>query len=452
MEIESLRSKEIEQNILGNIINNNSILLELRNRGITSKDFYFDNHKVIYDAVNSVFDKYTSYDLITVLQYLNDTKGIERTSISYVTELSSEAILISKLDSYLDILKSYSKKRSLLDISKYINSNIDKDPEEMQQEINKMLLNSLSTTVTETVKGQADEYIAVLEKRISGEDVALKTGLFTLDNCIDGFSNSDLITIFAFSGVGKTTLACQIATNVIRQHKRVLFFSLEMPKEQIRDRLLSNLTSIEYKKIKNGQLEGNELNKLISYNDRLSEMKSILILEDTHLTDITSKIQLEAIKNDIDIVFIDYVNLIRTSKDYRNEYEQIRECTKALKQLAKNINKPIVILAQAKQEVADKNVNGNIGVYQKLNDNDIAGGASIFRDSDKVIGMYRNVDLDQEAGRGALDEKGLLDYNSKSAEYNPACVNLLVRKCRSGKKETLAFKWEPKYYRISNRG
>lgn len=451
VEIELLRSEELEQTILGNIINNISNLLEVKGNGVTDKDFYYDKHKEIFKSIMKVFKDKNNIDLVLLLEFLNQNKLIEKCgSISYVTSLATELILVGNIVDHIEILKGYSKRRNILEVSKYISSNLSEDPSVLQEKINNMLIDNLESGIIETHDRQLEDYLKIIENRIIGENVAIKTGLRKLDYYIDGLASSDLVTIFAFSGVGKTTLMCQIVVNLIRQKKKSIIFSLEMPKEQIWDRILSNLANIEYSKIKHGQMDDSELNSIIKFSSNVALNKSFLVLEDNNLTDIISKVQLESMKNNVDVIFIDYINLITTSTRYKTEHDQVRECTRALKQLAKNIRKPIVILAQAKQTVAEKGTNSNVDVYQKLNDSDIHGGASIFRDSDKVIGMYRNTDLDQAAGRRALENRGLLDYNSKSAEFNPSCVNLLIRKCRSGEKATLSFGWDPKHYRINN--
>lgn len=450
-EIELLRSEELEKNVLGNIINNISTLLEVKGNGITEKDFYYDKHKEIYKAIMKVFEENNNIDLVLLLEFLNRNKLINKCgSISYITSLATESILVGSIVNHIEILKDYSKRRNILEISKYIMANIGEDPSVLHQEINNRLIDNLGSGNIETHDRQLEEYLKAIESRLLGENAAIKTGLRKLDQYIDGLANSDLITIFAFSGVGKTTLMCQMVVNIIRQKKRTVVFSLEMPKEQIWDRILSNLADIEYSKIKHGRVNDDELDSIVKFSSEITSNKSFLVLEDNSLTDIISKVQLEVMKNDVDVIFIDYINLITTSTRYKTEHDQVRECTRALKQLAKSIRKPIVILAQAKQTVAEKITNSNVDVYQKLNDADIHGGASIFRDSDKVIGMYRNTDLDQAAGRRALEDRGLLDYNSKSAEFNPSCVNLLIRKCRSGEKATLSFGWNAKYYRVSN--
>ena len=208
-----------------------------------------------------------------------------------------------------------------------------------------------------------------------------------------------------------------IFLNGIQQKKKVLFFSLEMPKEQIRDRIISNLTNIPFRNIKYGNLQDEELNKVIIANGYLSRDKGLLVSEEDELVDITSKIQYEVLKNDIDVIFIDYINLVNITGNNKEEHQRITECTRIFKKLAKSIKKPIVILAQGKQESAHKMQNKNLGLWDKVAVNDIAGGASIYRDSDIVLGMYRNVELDNKLVRDYLvkeNEKNI-DYNSPLA-------------------------------------
>ena len=361
-------------------------------------------------------------------------------------------ITTSNIKAYVEALKEYSQKRYLINISKSIQLNIDKSPEEIQQVVNTLIVDMTTESSTETVEGQEEEYLNVLDKRMKGEINPLRTGLRDLDNNITGFSGGDLVTIFAFSGVGKTTLATQIALNVIRQKKRVLFFSLEMPKEQIRDRIISNLTNIPFRNIKYGRLQDEELNKVIMANGYLSRDKGLLVSEEDELVDITSKIQYEVLKNNIDIVFIDYINLVNITGNNKEEHQRITECTRLFKKLAKSIKKPIVILAQGKQESAYKMQNKNIALWDKVAVNDIAGGASIYRDSDIVLGMYRNVELDNKLVRDYLvkeNEKNI-DYNSPLADKNPECVNILIKKSRASKKDILNFRWKAESYRINN--
>ena len=453
MDRDKLYSMEIEEQILGISIYETKCFIQVVELKVKESDFYFDRNKILFNAIKTVFREKQTTDMLMITEYLKNSNMLDKVGgITRICELIDGVITTSNIKAYVETLKEYSQKRYLINISKNIQLNIDKSPEEIQQVINTLIVDMTEESVVETVEGQEEEYLNVLDKRMKGEINPLKTGLRDLDNNITGFSGGDLITIFAFSGVGKTTLATQIALNVIRQKKKVLFFSLEMPKEQIRDRIISNLTNIPFKNIKYGRLQDEELNKVIMANSYLSREKGLLVSEEDELVDITSKIQYEVLKHNIDIVFIDYINLINITGNNKEEHQKITECTRLFKKLAKSIKKPIVILAQGKQESASKMQNKNIALWDKVAVNDIAGGASVYRDSDIVLGMYRNIELDNKLVRDYLvkeNEKNI-DYNSPLAEKNPECVNILIKKSRASKKDILNFRWKAENYKINN--
>lgn len=453
MDRDKLYSIEVEEQILGISICETKCFIQVMELKVKESDFYFDRNKILFNAIKTVFREKQTTDMLMIMEYLKNNNTLDKVGgISKISGLMSEVITTSNIKAYVEALKEYSQKRYLINISKNIQLNIDKSPEEIQQVVNTLIVDMTTESVTETVEGQEEEYLNVLDKRMKGEINPLRTGLRDLDNNITGFSGGDLVTIFAFSGVGKTTLATQIALNVIRQKKKVLFFSLEMPKEQIRDRIISNLTNIPFRNIKYGRLKEEELNKVIMANNYLSKDKGLLVSEEDELVDITSKIQYEVLKNNIDIIFIDYINLVNITGNNKEEHQKITECTRLFKKLAKSIKKPIVILAQGKQESAHKMQNKNIGLWDKVAVNDIAGGASIYRDSDIVLGMYRNVELDNKLVRDCLvkeNEKNI-DYNSPLADKNPECVNVLIKKSRASKKDILNFRWKAENYRINN--
>lgn len=453
MDRDKLYSMEVEEQILGISICETKCFIQVMELKVKESDFYFDRNKILFNAIKTVFREKQTTDFVILAEYLKKNNTLDKVGgITKISDLMGGVITTSNIKAYVEALKEYSQKRYLINISKSIQLNIDKTPEEIQQVVNTLIVDMTTESSTETVEGQEEEYLNVLDKRMKGEINPLRTGLRDLDNNITGFSGGDLVTIFAFSGVGKTTLATQIALNVIRQKKRVLFFSLEMPKEQIRDRIISNLTNIPFRNIKYGRLQDEELNKVIMANGYLSRDKGLLVSEEDELVDITSKIQYEVLKNNIDIVFIDYINLVNITGNNKEEHQRITECTRLFKKLAKSIKKPIVILAQGKQESAHKMQNKNIALWDKVAVNDIAGGASIYRDSDIVLGMYRNVELDNKLVRDYLvkeNEKNI-DYNSPLADKNPECVNILIKKSRASKKDILNFRWKAESYRINN--
>lgn len=454
MDREKLYSEEVEINILGSMIIDTNSCIQVIENNINKNDFYHDYNKIIFVTIKSVFKEKNTIDLLMLIEELKNKNLLEKArGMSYISEIANSVASTTNLLEYLKILKEYSRKRKLDYIAKYISSNINQNIEELQQEITSLVTELVEEKqASETAEEQEEEYLKTLEKRMNGEIVAVKTGLSRIDEKIGGFSGGDLVTIFAFSGVGKTALATQIALNNIKNNKRVLFFSLEMPKEQVRDRIISNLADVPSKNLRDGKLKDDELVRVIKANTYLSLNKRLLISEEDELLNITSKIQLEIMKNNIDIIFIDYINLINITGNNKEEHYRVAECTRLLKRLAIKINKPIVILAQAKQEAASKMSNNNLNIWEKVAVNDVAGGASIYRDSDIVIGIYRNIEIDNELVRNKLQRENNknIDYFSKNSDKNPECMTLLIKKSRASGKDIVAMKWKSKNYRISN--
>lgn len=291
-----------------------------------------------------------------------------------------------------------------------------------------------------------NNYLKLKKEEFEGtirEENVIQTGLNKLDNKIHGFSGGELITIFAFSGVGKSTLAGQIALNIAQQQKQVMFFSLEMTYTQVMDRLVSNFLDIDHKKIKyitKGSITKSELEQIKKAS--ISIHKNINIYNDRNLQEIIKKIKEQKSKKKINIVFIDYISLIEVD-GFFEERSKITKITQEFKKLSNELNIPIVILAQATQNAGRKSADDSYSILKKLEDTDIADSASVFRDSDTVIGVYRNTSLDF-----IKTEKYAKD--SKDAGENPNIVNIYINKCRNSTKQILAFKWKGSTFRIED--
>lgn len=445
---EVLKDIQIESYVLGGMMNTKGYYISIDYK-LTENDFYYTKNKILFNAIKQVFEENSIVDFILVTEKLKNSKELEVIGgISYISHVSSSCLSIGNLDAYIDKLKEYSSKRKYYELSKFIIGNLDKDVKDLQAESTKIILNAIDENESmEDSKIQGEKFIKYLEEVEKGKAAEIKTYISPLDRVIGGFNRGNLVTIFAFSNVGKTSLALQIALNNIRMKKKVLFFSLEMQMEELRGRLITNLTNIDYKKIMfQKDKEANEFENILKANDLLS--CGLTVSSEDNLNNITSKILYEVVQNDVDIIFIDYINLITIAGFNKEEHQKNAICTRELKKLALKINKPIVIIAQAKQEVASKMNNNNLEVYDKLSVNDVAGGSSIFRDSDIVLGMYRNIELDNPSVR--QDKADIIDYSSLDADVNPECANILVKKARASGKGIVSVKYIGDRFRISN--
>ena len=449
MNIDLIRNIDIEQSVLSNAMRKEGLLI-IKNSKVKSYDFYLEKHKEIFKAILKTYDKENEIDVVLLMEYCQSNNILEKVGgKSYLVEVSSSGIGISQLNAYIGKLKEYKLKRDVLDITKVINQNEDIESKELLNLVQEKVLSIQKVSNTEkTQEEYLMDYLTLKENLYKGEseeNTTIKTGLYDLDNAIHGFSNAELITIFAFSAVGKSTIAGQIALNIARKKKKVMYFSLEMTYLQVMDRFVSNVTGIDHKNIKylnKDKISQEEILKIMTAADNIN--KYISIYDTRYLNDIIANIQIKKMQNDVDIVFIDYISLI-DGVHANDERMRITKITQKLKALANTLNIPIVILAQATQAAEKKN-SDNYKPYEKLSDTDIADSASVFRDSDTVLGIYRNTLLDDEKARRDIE----VNYSSKDASINPEAVNILVKKCRNSTKKTLAFRWSGKNFRISN--
>ncbi|AMK50525.1 hypothetical protein LF65_07115 [Clostridium beijerinckii] len=448
--IDLLKSHEVEQSVLAGGMTRDGVMI-LESFQVRPEDFYSNRHQMLYKAISDTYKEKNNIDLLLLIEHCKKKSILDKVGgTNYITEVSGCLISITQLNAYVKILKDYRLKRDVLGISKIVELKQELEPKELLNLVQEQILSvQKKTDIEKTQEECLRGYLEAKEKSYIGEneeDNAIKTGLWKLDAAIHGFSKAELITIFAFSGVGKTTVAGQLALNIAGySKKKVMYFSLEMTYAQVMDRFISNATDIEHRKIKylnKGELTDEQLVKILTTASQINQY--ISIYDTRYLNDIISKIQIERIKNNVDIVFIDYISLIQ-GVQANEERLRIAQITQKLKALANTLNLPIVILAQAAQAAEKKN-SDNYKPYEKLSDTDIADSASVFRDSDTVLGIYRNTILDDPGAQRDIK----IDYNSKDATINPRCVNILIKKCRNSTKKTLSFRWEGSKFRISN--
>ena len=334
-------------------------------------------------------------------------------------------------------------KRNILKFTTNINYNIDSS--EIIDNLQKVLEdNTTVKTNNISTKEYLFEFMEQLEQEKNTENEYIKTGLVSLDSKILGIKNKQLITISAYTGIGKSVLVNQLISNMLRRNKKVTLFTLEMGREEIINRLISTNTAIEYSKLYKKELSDEEKIKITDFISYLYT-KNLEIYEFMdNLKDIISTIKKEKMKGNTDIIFIDLINRINNSEaDIKNRAEYLGGITRKLKLLAGKLDIPIVITAQI-----NRVVEGRQDKRPTLADIKESGG--IAEDSDLVLGLYRDRELERREVRESLNDKGILDYNSKNADCNPNAIELLILKGRNINIGTYSFYWNGTIQRIGN--
>ena len=444
----NLYSQDLETNILGSMMNEEECYNLAIEKHVTSEMFYYDNHKEIFKAMKRLAKDNIKIDLVTLVE--SNKKDIEKLGgITYLAQLNDSVASTVSFTEWLEILKDYYKKRKLKEIAKNIITDVENNNtldviSAAQKEIENLYVDKSDISFEERVEQILEEQ----ENKQRGLVTGLETGIKWLDKNLGGLHKTELITIFARSGVGKTTLAVQIAANMQKMGKKILYVSNEMSDKEIFDKMIATRENIEFKKILNGLLDEQEYNRYATFYLRLAQEKNIEVIQESNINAVISKIKRQKSKNGLDIVFIDYINLTLDGTDGDNMTLKIGDAMQKLKKLAMNENICVVIPAQAKQTV-DKN-NSNLASYEKVSNSDIQDSARIEQFSNVVISLYRNLLLDNDLAIQDKMRKGEIDYFAPNPDINPNCCSITINKSRYGGKTTFCCNYEGQYSRISD--
>lgn len=424
----------VEANVLGCILLDNDLFYQLNE--FENDVFYVSKHMKLFEIYKVLAKNKVKIDIVTVSEYIS-RHNIKEVAITYVTEIMLSVETVVNFKAYISLLDEFYQKRYLDKLIK--NLDYTEDAEAIKGHIMSGLNNLTNKTeATTEMKEYMFEYFEGLTDKT---DNSIKTGFLKLDKQLRGFNPGELITIGAYSGIGKTTLALDIILRQIRKGYKVSLFTLEIPKEQVVNKLMCNFTNIEFNKIFNKELESKDFDKIAEAVNYFAGKEFQVHEHKSSLEFIISQIRKDKISKNIDIVFIDLINRVTTKEKFGSRAETIGHMTRTLKLLALELEIPIVITAQINKE-------GEKRLDKRPMLADIKESGSIAEDSDTVIGLYRNREMEKADYRKRMDSEGKLDYNSQDADRNPDRVEVSVLKGRYCGGATFSMKWLPKFQRI----
>lgn len=393
--------------------------VEITSKVLPVEAFYFKNHQEIYRIILFMYKNELSIDILSLTTFLQDNGLLEKIGgIKVLLEMINQVPNLIYLPEYIRLVKDKFIRRSIIQFGyKTINSGyITNIPLET---ICNNLENELVTLTNQTkvektltsAKLLNDIFSELKEKFLNPTLPGLTSGFSSLDSLTQGFQKSDLIILAGRPSIGKTALSLNIMINAIKTSKLpVIFFSLEMSKEQVMYRILSMETSINQIRLKNGKLYQQDwikLNKIIKIISKLP-----IFIDDTpnlSIQDIGSKIKtiiLEQTK--AGLVIIDYLQLLKSS-DFKtgNRVQELSQITRDLKNLAREFDIPIIALSQLSRNVDNR-------VDQKPILSDLRESGSIEQDADLVLMLYRDKSI-----------------SSKNSDQ-PSITELIIAKHRNG--------------------
>ncbi len=433
-------SLEAEQSVLGAILLEPDTLMTVMEILPHADYFYAVNNRLIYSVMLQKFTLGQPIDFITVLESLKESDSFDEGSGKvYLTQLAQIVPSISNVHVYAGIVRDKYDIRTLMETARSILSDAASGAEDSG-----LLLDSAEQRIYDIRQGKnmkglqhvrevlldTFDRLDLLNSADSEQYKALPTGIGDLDKAITGLNRSDLIILAARPGMGKTSFALNIAKHIGQKVKRkVAFFSLEMSKEQLASRLLSSESLVEGTKLRTGQLTEAEWTRVVEGGDLLSRAE--LYLDDTPgITVPEIKAKVRRMKN-IDVIMIDYLQLMSSAKRIDNRVQEISEITRSLKIMAKELNVPVIALSQLAR--ASEKRTDHRPVLSDLRDS-----GSIEQDADIVLFLYRDEYYASNGGEPPAD-----DADANSAE----CI---IAKNRHGEIKTVQMHWQGEFMRFTS--
>lgn len=436
-------SPEAEQAVLGAVILDNNALDDVVEILGDSKYFYVASHRVIYSAMLDLFNIGKSVDFVTLLEVLKrDRQFDDTTGKTYLMDLAQNCPSISNASEYAKIV------REKYDIRRLINASRDIIDEASAGENEPKVLIDAAEQKIFDIRRDNTQGLEALSKVVlrefdrldalnSNADDLLKpipSGIGDLDRVITGLNRSDLILLAARPGMGKTSFALNIARYASSTAKKtVAFFSLEMTKEQLASRLLSTEALVQGTKLRTGKLSDEEWVRIVSAGDVLS--KCDFYLDDTPgITVAEIKSKLRRLKN-IDLVVIDYLQLMTSGRRIDNRVQEVSEITRNLKILAKEINVPVICLSQLNRAAESRQDHRPML-------SDLRESGSIEQDADIILFLYRDGYYAKSGGDDENEPAG-----PATDENSGECI---VAKNRHGETTTVKLHWQGEFMRFTS--
>ncbi len=396
---------EAEKSVLGSMLLDKDALINVSG-WLQPGHFYDDRHALIYQNILELFEHGLPIDLVTISDRLKKKKILVKVGgRAYLTELASFVPTSAHVEEYANIVKENATRRGLISSASQITTLSFDETMDISEVVDKsetLLFNvaqegvkSNFVHVKELLK---DAYERAAHAKSTDDYSGISTGFRDLDVLLGGFQKSDLIILAARPSVGKTSLALDMMRHAsLVEKKNVAFFSLEMSNMQIMDRLLGMQSGIPFWEIRTNKLNDEKIIKLANTMGELGDAN--IFIDDMagqHINQVRTKSRRLALEHGVDIIFVDYLQLMHGSSKESRTLE-VSEISQGLKNLAKELNVPVVALSQLSRAIEQRQ-----GRRPQLSD--LRESGSIEQDADVVIFVDR-----EETWNPDTERKGTAD-------------------------------------------
>ena len=427
---------EAEQAVLGSMMMKKSAVAdaaELLNRS----DFYRDAHGIVFETMLKLSNDNVPVDIVTLSEQLDKENLLEKVGgPAFIAGLANAVPSASNVTYYANIVREKADLRNLINAASDITAMAfdgEEDVPTILDKAEKRIMDASSrhmsgdfTPINQIVIESIDKINTVYESR--GGLTGIPTEFTDLDKLTSGLQPSDLILVAARPSMGKTAFTLNIASNVaIREKKSVAFFSLEMSKTQLMQRMLCSEASLDSQKVRIGDIPDEDWHKLMMVAEVIG--KAPLYIDDTagiQVNELRSKARRLKSQHGLDLIIIDYLQLMQGSGKGNgdNRQAEIAEISRSLKSLARELNVPIIALSQLSRGVESRQI-------KRPMLSDLRESGSLEQDADIVMFLYRE------------------DY------YEPETANkniteVIVAKHRNGPVDTVKLFFQKAYTRFDN--
>jgi replicative DNA helicase len=383
---------EAEESVLGALLIDPDAVIRVASF-LRADDFYREKNGWLYQAILDLHERRQPADFITVVDELERRNQLQETGgATYITTLINNTPTAVHVEHYAHIVERTATLRRLIGAAGNIAALAYEEADDLDELVDRaeQLIFGVSerrvrrdlTPVRQIMHGVVDR-IDFLHRH-KGGILGVPSGFSKIDKLLGGFQKSDLIVLAARPGVGKTSLALNIAVNAAKRHaQRVAFFSMEMSNEQLVQRLLAAETGINQQRLRMGEIEDDEWQMLVEAAGVLSD--TLLFIDDTpamSALELRTKARRLQAEFGLDLVIVDYLQLMRGEARSENRVQEISYITRSLKSLARELEAPLIAISQLSRAVESRSDHKPIL-------SDLRESGSIEQDSDIVMFIYR---------------------------------------------------------------
>lgn len=414
------QNTDAEASLLGAILIDSDAIVKIADE-IQPADFYDERHQRIYEAAQTLYERHSPIDVLTLTDQLKNTGLLDMVGgAAYLTELTNYVPTAAHVERYGDIVSQKALRRRLIKASQSIvglgydeSKNLQELIEQAEANLFEVSHRHVSQDVVslESILSESFDRLDELHKD-KGKIRGVPTGFKDLDNILAGLQKSDLFILAARPSMGKTALALNLAHNVaIKAGVPALIFSLEMSKEQLVDRLLAMESGVDAWALRTGNLNDADFEKIGHAMGSLSEAQ--IYIDDTPgitVSDLRTKARREAHQRPLGLIIVDYLQLMSGGGRYGgegNRVQEISEISRGLKGIARELNVPLLALSQLSRSVESRSPQ----IPQLA---DLRESGSIEQDADVVAFLYR-----EEYYRPDTDRKNITDVFIKKHRNGP---------------------------------